>query len=179
MQSCPIPASVCEEARRICRNFIWDSYPDQRKCHLISWKKICLPKEEGGLGFRSLRVLDKAYMMKLALHLMANPEKLWVQVMKAKYNCGSYAMPSVSARSSRSSIWRAIVDIWPDVSVNTTWILNNGNGTWFWKDRWLPGMDSLESCCLGHVPSEQADFPVSFYVVGIGMQLSLVFLICL
>lgn len=31
------------------------STADHRKCHLISWKQICMPKEDGGLGFTSLR----------------------------------------------------------------------------------------------------------------------------
>lgn len=66
MQTCAIPISVCEEAAKLCRNFIRGSTTDQRKCHLIYLSKMCLPKEEGGLGFRDLKVLNKAYMMKLA-----------------------------------------------------------------------------------------------------------------
>lgn len=58
----------------------------------------------GGLGFRNLKVLNKAYMMKLAWSLISDSEKLWVKVMKAKYNCGSQTMPKVVARGSCSSV---------------------------------------------------------------------------
>lgn len=66
VQSTPIPASVCEEAERICRDFIWGSTAERRKCHLIAWEQICCPKSQEGLWFRNLRTLNNAYMMKLA-----------------------------------------------------------------------------------------------------------------
>lgn len=49
-----IPASICDEIERLCRDFIWGSTPEVRKHHLISWARICTPKYEGGLGFRGL-----------------------------------------------------------------------------------------------------------------------------
>lgn len=88
---------------------------------LVSWKQICLPKEEEGLGFKSLRVSNKAYIWKLAWQQIANPEKLWVQVMRAKYNCGPYSLPQVNSRSICSSIWRAISGVWPAVVENVRW----------------------------------------------------------
>lgn len=101
----------------MCRNFIWGSTTDQRKSHLISWSKICLPKEEG-IGFRDLKVLNNAYMMKLAWCLAGELEKLWVRIMKDEYNCGVYAMPKVEVKQSCSNVWMAIVDIWPVVESN-------------------------------------------------------------
>lgn len=92
MQFTPIPASICEEAESVCRNFIWGSTADHRKCHLVSWSKICLPKDAGGLGFRDLRTLNKSYMMKLAWSLVSEHEKVWVRIMKAKYSCGVLSM---------------------------------------------------------------------------------------
>lgn len=77
MQTCAIPVMVCDEAEKLCKNFIWGSTA-HRKFHLIYWSQIYLPKEEGGLGYRNLKVLNKTYMMKLAWSLVADPKKLWV-----------------------------------------------------------------------------------------------------
>lgn len=109
MQTCSIPMAVCEEAERICRDFIWGSSPTRRKCHLISWEKLCKPKNAGGLGFRSLCTLNMAHMMKLGWQVVANPEKLWVQAMRSKYRCGSQTMPDMVIRSRSSHAWRAII----------------------------------------------------------------------
>lgn len=66
-QSTLIPASVCEDAEKICRDFIWGSSADSRKCHLVAWDKLCKPKAEGGLGIPKLENVkqgsyDETYM---------------------------------------------------------------------------------------------------------------------
>lgn len=103
-------------------------------------------------------------MMKFAWNLVVDPEKLWLKVMKEKYNCGSHSLPKVSARSSCSNVWRAIAGIWQETKDGISWSLGNGNAMRFWKDKWIPGRNSLEELCLGNIPLYQAKFPVSFYV---------------
>lgn len=88
LQSAPIPGAVCDEAEKLCPDFIWGSTASHRRCHLVAWDKICKPKEEGGHGFRNLQLLNKAHMMKLAWELITQPGKLWVKIAKAKYGCG-------------------------------------------------------------------------------------------
>ena len=34
------------------------------KAHLINWKVVCSPKEEGGLGIRKIDLLNKALLGK-------------------------------------------------------------------------------------------------------------------
>lgn len=46
MQSCELPGGICDEVDKICRKFIWGDETDQRKIHLISWEKVCMPKKE-------------------------------------------------------------------------------------------------------------------------------------
>lgn len=114
MENSYIPALVCYEVERVCHNFIWGSSDNQRKCHLVSWEKICKPKEDGGLGFRNLRVLNRAYMMKLAWHL----EKLCVKIMRAKYDFHTHVIPRCTGHSRSSHFWRVILQVWPHVEHN-------------------------------------------------------------
>jgi hypothetical protein len=64
-----------EEAEKICRDFFQVSTNQHRKCHLVSWEKICRPKEEGGMEFRNLRILNHAYIHKLAWQMVTKPDK--------------------------------------------------------------------------------------------------------
>lgn len=62
--------------------------PGERKWHSVSWNNFCNPKHCGGVGFRDIHKFNKAFMMQLGWNLISNPNALWVQVVKAKYNCG-------------------------------------------------------------------------------------------
>ena len=90
-----LPNNVCSKIDRICQNFIRGSSESNRKVHLISWNKICSPKEDGGLGFRKEKEVNLACMMKLAWGIINKPESLWVKVMRYKYGCVDGILPKV------------------------------------------------------------------------------------
>lgn len=149
---------------------VWGSSEASRKCHLISWEKICQPKDQGGIGFRNLKVLNKAYMTKLAWQMINNPEKLRVQIMKTKYNCGPSGMPMAINKPTASNAWRAIVSSWDTLVNNTSWIIRNGQNTRFWKDHWIPNLGSLEEMFPSVCPVEERNYPVSFYATELGWK---------
>jgi hypothetical protein len=165
MQTTNIPTSICEEAEKICRDFIWGSTNQHRKCHLVSWEKICRPKEEDGLGFRNLRILNQAYIHKLAWQMVADPDKLWVQVMRAKYKCGFLSTPNITTRSNSSNVWKVIVKAWEQVKPHLRWVINDGHGTRFWKDCWIPNCGVLAEQYLDSIPMGEIEYSVSSYVI--------------
>ncbi|GAU36816.1 hypothetical protein TSUD_219190 [Trifolium subterraneum] len=134
LQSIPISVSVCQEVEQICRNFIWETTAEARKVHLIAWDKLCHPKSEGGLGFRNLKMLNKAHMMKLSWQILTQPSKLWVKILKAKYNCG-----------------------------NITWVIRDGVDSQFWRHPWIPNVGALEDHIAASIPREELNFPVNHY----------------
>lgn len=163
MQTAAIPSSICEDAERVCRNFIWGSSNEHRKCYLVAWEKICQPKEAGGLGFRSLKVLNQAYMLKLAWQITTETDKLWVRIVKSKYNCGNLLLPNISQRSSSTNVWKAISRVWNTVKSNLDWVIKDDQQNRFWRDSWVPGCNSIESYILDEIPSSHIDLPVSYY----------------
>jgi mannosylglycoprotein endo-beta-mannosidase len=163
MQTCNIPVSICDEAEKICRNFIWGSTVDQKKCHLVAWKKIYLPKEEGWPW------LPEHACVKLVWQLVVNPDKLWVKVIKAKYSCGLNVCPNiVSLKHQCSNIWRAICHVWEDVENNITWRIQNGNDIRFWKDKWIHRKEPLVINHAHIIPVGRINYPVSFYTINNG-----------
>lgn len=45
--------SIVNVVAKIITNFFWHDGAGNRKCHWISWHKLCKTKEEGGLGMRN------------------------------------------------------------------------------------------------------------------------------
>lgn len=65
MSTIKLPSSTLESLDRISRTFLWGSTTEKRKQHLVAWKRVCLPKGEGGLGIRSARDMNKALIAKV------------------------------------------------------------------------------------------------------------------
>nr|KYP48048.1 LINE-1 reverse transcriptase isogeny [Cajanus cajan] len=64
MQSVYLPRSTCDEIDRICRDFLWGGSRNNRRFHAIGWNKVCMAKEPGGLGLRSIRNVNTSFMIK-------------------------------------------------------------------------------------------------------------------
>ncbi|CAN1154332.1 Putative ribonuclease H protein At1g65750 [Linum perenne] len=137
MQMTNLPVATCELIDKRIRAFIWGAKLGERKLHLVNWDIVCLPKRMGGLGIRSARELNGAYMMKLAWSLLKHPNELWVQVLTTKYM--KKVNGSLVARGSKrlSPLWRGISAAWEPMNRGLQWGINNGNDTSFWLDRWL------------------------------------------
>lgn len=65
MQTILLPKHVCTRLDAITRDFIWGSNDSSRAWHLINWKTIAQPKENGGLGIQCSRERNLALLTKL------------------------------------------------------------------------------------------------------------------
>ena len=51
----------------------------------LSWDKMCLPKEEGGLDFHDLKAFNLALLAKQGWRLQTNTTSLVHKIFKARY----------------------------------------------------------------------------------------------
>ncbi|CAJ2641500.1 unnamed protein product [Trifolium pratense] len=134
------PVSLIKDMEKWLRNFIWSGNVDQRKLVTVAWHKVCLPFKEGGLGLRSLSKINEAGNLKLCWELM-HSNLQWAQLLKNRVFKKSRP---VSYHVS-SSIWSGIKHKFPDISLNCSWQIGNGELVNFWTDTWCgePLVDSL------------------------------------
>ncbi|KAL2497433.1 Uncharacterized protein Adt_22983 [Abeliophyllum distichum] len=77
------PKAVLKKLESIFARFLWDSKDHTHRLHWKRWKDLCLPTEEGGLGFRRLQDLVDTFSLKL-WWLFRSQRSLWAQFLRDK-----------------------------------------------------------------------------------------------
>jgi len=75
-----VPNAVIEKVYRMGRHFLWNS-----KSALVAWKEVCLPKKEGGLGFKNLYAWNSALLSKEIWNIHSKKDSLWVKWVNHEY----------------------------------------------------------------------------------------------
>ncbi|CAN1790226.1 Putative ribonuclease H protein At1g65750 [Linum perenne] len=133
MQTTLLPVEICNAIDKKIWDFIWGSFNGERKMHMINWETICIPNNQGGLGLRSARELNQAYLMKLVWGLIKNPTELWADLLISKYMKRTPTGLSLRQAVRKSSYWRGISDNWEMFRGGLRWSIHNGKKTNFWR----------------------------------------------
>ena len=80
-----IPKKLCKEMTDAMAGFCWGDSDVQKRLHWMAWWKMCIPKKNGGMGFRDLHAFNLAMLAKQCWRLISNPDTLCARVLRAKY----------------------------------------------------------------------------------------------
>lgn len=57
-----IPKAIISSLQNIMASFWWSNVEHKKKIHWLSWDKLCLSKQERGLGFQDLGCFNQALL---------------------------------------------------------------------------------------------------------------------
>lgn len=86
MSTLVLPAGIVEQINKYLKHCFWRKYVMEDKgTTLISWDKVCILKEQGGLGVLDIATRNKCLLMK-HLHKSLHHENLpWVKLIYDSY----------------------------------------------------------------------------------------------
>ncbi|CAN1788613.1 Putative ribonuclease H protein At1g65750 [Linum perenne] len=119
-----------------------------RKVHNVNWQTVCKPKCLGGLGLRSTRELNKAFLMKIVWGVFSRPDELWVKILLTKYMKQGTNGLCLKRRSGYSATWRGVLSVWNEKMNGLQWSIRDGRSTKFWTDVWLDSGATLINFAL-------------------------------
>lgn len=132
-----LPKGCLQQIQSLCSRFLWTGKVTDRGVAKIAWSTVCLPKKEGGLGFRNLEIWNKTLCLKLVWRLYIPNPSLWASWIK-KYRIGDESLWSLEAKNAGSGTWRSLLNL---RSLATNFLraeVGNGETTSFWWDIWTP-----------------------------------------
>ncbi|CAA7030525.1 unnamed protein product [Microthlaspi erraticum] len=141
MSTALLPQSTLNRLDKTSRSFIWGDTADQRRQHLLSWDRVCVPKSEGGLGIRRAQEMNIALIAKLGWRLLNDAASLWARVLRSKYKVKDVKDAAWFKKGGNySSTWRGVLRGMRDVVIpGMSWVIGSGHTTSFWRDKWLLG----------------------------------------
>ncbi|GJU07175.1 putative RNA-directed DNA polymerase, eukaryota, reverse transcriptase zinc-binding domain protein [Tanacetum coccineum] len=130
-----LSVSICDSIDKLFKNFIWGKSESSSGIASVSWKDVCRPKNQGGLGLKSLRVMNCALMVKHLWYIASRKESLWVKwlnVYKLKGEC----LWDMKVRDSFSWNLKQILKLRDSVRKFIGYKIGNGIDCFVWYDRW-------------------------------------------
>ncbi|XP_021985819.1 uncharacterized protein LOC110882016 [Helianthus annuus] len=131
-----LPIRVTHELEAKMRNFLWaqDSTFQKGKAK-VSWKVVCLPKYEGGLGIRRLGDVNKALMTNHIWSIVTKRKSLWVEwVHSYRLKGNSFWLSKIISNSCYS--WRKLLQLRPQMRDFFWSDVGDGTRTSAWFDYW-------------------------------------------
>jgi len=80
-----IPKNICKGITNAISQYWWGDDNNHKRIHWQEWWKLCLPKGEGGMGFRDLQSFNEAMLAKQVWRLLSDPDSLCARVLRARY----------------------------------------------------------------------------------------------
>ncbi|CAN1805987.1 Uncharacterized mitochondrial protein AtMg00310 [Linum perenne] len=137
MASFLIPKTNIEKLNEIIGDFWWGKVDGKKKMHMVSWEKLCLPKEKGGLGFKDLEAFNHALLAKQTWRLIQNPDLLLAKIYEVKYFPKSSLMQA-GKDSNPSWGWRGILKGREIIKIGYRWQVGDGRHINPFLDHWIP-----------------------------------------
>ena len=107
----------------------------ERKAHLVNWERVCVGKEEGGLGLRKLAPLNKALLGKWVWRFAWAKDEMWKRVLVAKYGQEEFGWRTKKENGAFGvGVWKEILKEADWCWANTTFKVGKGTRIRFWKD---------------------------------------------
>lgn len=122
-------------------DFFWGGKTIIKKFHWVSWRNLCFPYTEGGIGIRHISEVCSATHLK-QWWVFRTKDTLWGSFLKFKY-CQRVNLVARKWSNGHSLVWKHMMRTKIEAKKHILWRLKFGT-CYFWWDNWS-GMRPLHN----------------------------------
>ena len=135
-----LPKTTCQNLTSAMSQFWWQSSEHARKINWVSWEKLCLSKDLGGLGFKDIELFNQALLAKQAWRLLNFPNSLLARLLKSRYfPHGDFLKAVTGVKPSLG--WKSILHGRVLVEKGISRRIGDGKSSFVWTDPWMEDED--------------------------------------
>ncbi|KAL3844844.1 hypothetical protein ACJIZ3_002247 [Penstemon smallii] len=135
-----LPVSICDLLDKTIRKFWWGENEKGNSLYLRCWNSLCLPKACGGLGFRKSIDFNRSLIAKLGWQCANKENRLWIQLLEAKYLRGTSFLESGPPPKDASWVWQDIAKCKDLVKPNVCFTISVNSTVKTWSHQWIPSL---------------------------------------
>ena len=132
-----LPKATVKKLTSAVAQFWWSPGGGTKGMHWKSWDKLCVPKDDGGLGFKDLTDFNTAILGKQLWRLIEKPYTLFSRVFKGRYYRNASPLEPIRSYSP-SYGWRSIISARSLVCKGLIKQVGTGSSISVWNDPWIP-----------------------------------------
>ncbi|CAN1744284.1 Putative ribonuclease H protein At1g65750 [Linum perenne] len=132
-----LPVTMIAELERMLNSFWWGTKNSGGQgISWMRWERLCVRKEDGGMGFKDLHAFNLAMVGKQGWKFMTEPNALVTKIFKAKYfPRGDFL--SATLKGSPSFAWHSIWKSQELIRQGYRWRVGDGKSVGIWCEPWL------------------------------------------
>lgn len=131
-----LPRDCIKEIEKLCSAFLWSGAAMNPRKAKVLWDDVCKPKQEGGLGLRSLKEANDVCCLKLVWKIASHGKSFWVQWIET-YLLKKKSFWSLKNTTTLGSwIWKKLLKYRELAKSLCKVDVGNGKQTSFWFDKW-------------------------------------------
>ena len=105
-----ISKALCDNINSTLAKYWWRQTKDEKKIHWINQKKLCNPKDRGGMGLGIYKPLTQLCQQNKAWRLIHNNHSLFYRVYKARYFPNCLFMDAVLGNNPSYTWWSLLAE---------------------------------------------------------------------
>lgn len=163
----PAPKGILDQMRSIQSTFLWGGNKEKRKWSLVAWKKLCRPKNRGGLNLVDPLITNRVCGAKIWWKWISSNNLPWATHWKEKYKPTSSILDLIRMQDTPngSPIWNHAQGNRSIIQNHCFWEIRNGTQALFWEDAWqqTPKLESPILTPLLHAHQSEGHNRVNHY----------------